>query len=53
MSVLSREWEDGDFIRHHPGCHYYKEPCQWLYEEAAEIFKVKVNEMLFGDAGKK
>lgn len=34
MTVLSREWQDGDFIRHHPGCHYYKEPCQQMYLEA-------------------
>jgi len=24
MTVLSREWQEGDFIKHHPGCHYYK-----------------------------
>jgi len=42
MTVASREWEDGDFIRHHPGCHYYKEPCQQLYLQAATIFEDKV-----------
>lgn len=46
MTVLSREWQDGDFIRHHPGCHYYKEPCQHLYLEAASIFEDKVRELL-------
>jgi hypothetical protein len=38
LSVLSREWEEGDFIKHHPGCHYYKEPCKQLYIEAHNIF---------------
>eukprot|EP00435_Cladocopium_sp_Y103_P045599 s1919_g13.t1 len=34
QSALSRAWQDGDFIKHHPGCHYYKVPCQHLYQEA-------------------
>lgn len=42
MTVLSREWQDGDFIRHHPGCHYYKEPCKWLYQQGQEIFMEKL-----------
>lgn len=46
MTVLSREWEEGDFIRHHPGCHYYKEPCQQLYLQAATIFEDKVRALL-------
>eukprot|EP00929_Paragymnodinium_shiwhaense_P064558 TRINITY_DN32346_c0_g2_i2.p1 TRINITY_DN32346_c0_g2~~TRINITY_DN32346_c0_g2_i2.p1 ORF type:complete len:502 (-),score=124.78 TRINITY_DN32346_c0_g2_i2:154-1659(-) len=41
-TVLSREWQDGDFIKHHPGCHYYKQPCQQLYLEAHSIFIQKV-----------
>ena len=44
QAVLSREWVEGDFIKHHPGCHYYKKPCQWLYAEAANWFKRKVEE---------
>ncbi|KAF4666558.1 hypothetical protein FOZ61_009599 [Perkinsus olseni] len=35
QSVLSREYQDGDFIRHHPGCHYYKLPCQEDFPWAA------------------
>jgi len=41
-TVLSREWQDGDFIKHHPGCHYYKPPCQQMYYEAQQIFIEKV-----------
>ncbi|CAE8643482.1 unnamed protein product [Polarella glacialis] len=41
-TVLSRAWQDGDFIKHHPGCHYYKEPCQDLYSHAQDIFSDKV-----------
>ncbi|CEM19427.1 unnamed protein product [Vitrella brassicaformis CCMP3155] len=36
--VLSREWQEGDFIKHHPGCHYYKKPCQQLYFQAHQYF---------------
>ncbi|KAF4749412.1 hypothetical protein FOZ63_023868 [Perkinsus olseni] len=80
QSVLSREYQDGDFIRHHPGCHYYKLPCQvegsmlprdgscravgdsvamtislersyagssqWLYAEASDIFKEKLQRLI-------
>ena len=46
MTVLSREWVDGDFIRHHPGCHYYKEPCQWLFQEAQEVFTTKLRTLM-------
>mmetsp|Transcript_171 Transcript_171/g.385 ORF Transcript_171/g.385 Transcript_171/m.385 type:complete len:471 (-) Transcript_171:174-1586(-) len=46
MTVASREWVDGDFIRHHPGCHYYKEPCQQLYLQAATIFEDKVRALV-------
>ncbi|CAK9077307.1 unnamed protein product [Durusdinium trenchii] len=42
QTALSRAWQDGDFIKHHPGCHYYKVPCQQLYQEAQEIFWNKV-----------
>jgi len=45
-TVASREWQDGDFIKHHPGCHYYKPPCQQLYVEAHEIFVKKAQAML-------
>lgn len=48
QSVQSREWVDGDFLRHHPGCHYYREPCKWLYKEAQEIFMDKVSRLLQG-----
>lgn len=41
-SVMSRAWQEGDFIKHHPGCHYYLAPCQYLYEEAEEMFRKKV-----------
>jgi len=46
ITVLSREWQDGDFIKHHPGCHYYREPCQQLYLEAAITFEDKVRALL-------
>lgn len=46
ITVASREWEDGDYIRHHPGCHYYKEPCQQLYLQAATIFEDKVRALI-------
>merc|ERR1712048_891174 len=45
ITVLSREWQHGDFIRHHPGCHYYKEPCKWLYSQGQEIFVAKLLEL--------
>ncbi|CAD7946715.1 unnamed protein product [Amoebophrya sp. A120] len=45
MTVLSREWQQGDFVRHHPGCHYYKEPCKWLYAQAHEIFMDNLRNM--------
>merc|ERR1719203_2645248 len=41
-TALSRAWQDGDFIKHHPGCHYYKPPCQYLYSEAQSIFEGKL-----------
>jgi len=41
-TALSRAWTDGDFIKHHPGCHYYKLPCQYLFEEAENTFRSKV-----------
>mmetsp|Transcript_28716 Transcript_28716/g.79042 ORF Transcript_28716/g.79042 Transcript_28716/m.79042 type:complete len:480 (-) Transcript_28716:3-1442(-) len=41
-TVASREWQEGDFIKHHPGCHYYKTPCQQLYYEAHATFVSKV-----------
>ncbi|CAE7368030.1 unnamed protein product [Symbiodinium sp. CCMP2456] len=41
-TALSRAWRDGDFIKHHPGCHFYRLPCQQLYQEAQEIFYNKV-----------
>lgn len=41
-TAMSRAWEEGDFIKHHPGCHYYRPPCQYLYEEAETIFRNKV-----------
>ncbi|CAK8992169.1 unnamed protein product [Durusdinium trenchii] len=44
-TVASREWQDGDFIKHHPGCHYYKPPCQQLYLEAHQIFLGKLQAM--------
>lgn len=46
MTVASREWQEGDFIKHHPGCHYYKEPCKQLYWEAAVSFEDKVRKLL-------
>jgi hypothetical protein len=42
QSVLSREYVDGDFIKHHPGCHYYKVPCQYMFRLAYEEFRTKV-----------
>ncbi|CAL1142580.1 unnamed protein product [Cladocopium goreaui] len=44
-TVASREWQEGDFIKHHPGCHYYKPPCQQLYLEAHENFLRKLQAM--------
>lgn len=41
-TAMSRAWQEGDFIKHHPGCHYYLAPCQWLYDEAESIFRNKV-----------
>eukprot|EP00927_Polykrikos_kofoidii_P023644 TRINITY_DN21710_c0_g1_i1.p1 TRINITY_DN21710_c0_g1~~TRINITY_DN21710_c0_g1_i1.p1 ORF type:complete len:545 (-),score=81.26 TRINITY_DN21710_c0_g1_i1:137-1654(-) len=41
-TALSRAWRDGDFIKHHPGCHYYKAPCQYLFQEAENTFQQKV-----------
>merc|ERR1711879_351969 len=46
MTVASREWQEGDFIKHHPGCHYYKLPCQHLYLQAHEIFVNKVRTLM-------
>ena len=46
-TVASREWQDGDFIKHHPGCHYYKPPCQQLYLEAHQIFLQKLQARRF------
>lgn len=48
QTAMSRAWEDGDFIKHHPGCHYYKAPCQYLFQEAQEIFRNKA--VLVGQA---
>ncbi|CAE7560466.1 MNN10, partial [Symbiodinium pilosum] len=45
-TVASREWQPGDFIKHHPGCHYYKAPCQQLYMEAHSIFVSQVQAMV-------
>ena len=42
QSVLSREYTEGDFIKHHPGCHYYKAPCQYMFQLAYEEFRTKV-----------
>ena len=41
-SVLSREWVEGDFVKHHPGCHYYKQPCQIRFAQAHDYFIEKV-----------
>ena len=49
-AVLSREWVPGDFIKHHPGCHYYRAPCQWMYKEANDWFKDRVRLYLEGQA---
>jgi len=46
MTVLSREWQPGDFIRHHPGCHYYKEPCKHMFVEAQQILVDQVQELM-------
>eukprot|EP00747_Dinoflagellata_sp_TGD_P223469 gnl/TRDRNA2_/TRDRNA2_95028_c0_seq2.p1 gnl/TRDRNA2_/TRDRNA2_95028_c0~~gnl/TRDRNA2_/TRDRNA2_95028_c0_seq2.p1 ORF type:complete len:245 (+),score=45.60 gnl/TRDRNA2_/TRDRNA2_95028_c0_seq2:259-993(+) len=45
QTALSRAWQEGDFIKHHPGCHYYKLPCQYLYEEAERNFATKVQSL--------
>lgn len=37
-SVISREWQPGDFIKHHPGCHYYKKACQDMFFSAHNQF---------------
>eukprot|EP00921_Rhytidocystis_pertsovi_P009596 GHVQ01015494.1.p1 GENE.GHVQ01015494.1~~GHVQ01015494.1.p1 ORF type:complete len:693 (-),score=55.39 GHVQ01015494.1:101-2179(-) len=44
--VLSREWRPGDFIKHHPGCHYYYAECQHLYLEAQQYFASRLNSLL-------
>lgn len=46
QSVISREWEEGDFIKHHPGCHYYKKACQAMYLEAHNHFLTKLDLLL-------
>jgi hypothetical protein len=46
ITVLSREWTAGDFIKHHPGCHYYKEPCKALYVEAHNIFLQELQKLV-------
>lgn len=46
MTAMSRAWEHGDFIKHHPGCHYYLPPCKQLYHEALETFQKKVEILL-------
>jgi hypothetical protein len=46
-AVLSREYTDGDFIKHHPGCHFYKKPCQEMYERAGTEFKSKLNHRVY------
>ena len=45
-AVLSREFQDGDFIKHHPGCHYYKKPCQILYAMAHASFAGKLTNLI-------
>lgn len=47
-TALSRAWQPGDFIKHHPGCHYYKVPCQYLYGEAEHYFETKAQELVSG-----
>lgn len=42
MTAMSRAWVEGDYIKHHPGCHYYKVQCQYLYSEAEAHFVSKV-----------
>uniref|UniRef100_A0A0G4I6L9 Nucleotide-diphospho-sugar transferase domain-containing protein n=1 Tax=Chromera velia CCMP2878 TaxID=1169474 RepID=A0A0G4I6L9_9ALVE len=44
--VLSREWRPGDFIKHHPGCHHYLEPCIRMYMHAADFFKERARALL-------
>lgn len=46
VTAMSRAWEEGDFIKHHPGCHYYRPQCQMLYDEAEAIFRGKANAVL-------
>lgn len=46
VSVLSREWQDGDFLKHHPGCHYYKDPCKQLYLDAHNTFMNHVQQLV-------
>eukprot|EP00386_Alphamonas_edax_P010758 GDKI01034481.1.p1 GENE.GDKI01034481.1~~GDKI01034481.1.p1 ORF type:complete len:370 (-),score=100.41 GDKI01034481.1:599-1708(-) len=48
QAVISREWEEGDFIMHFPGCHYYREQCQELYRKAESIFFEKVKRLIEG-----
>jgi hypothetical protein len=43
-AVISRHYTDGDFVKHHPGCHYYKRPCQDRYAEAQSIFLTKLKQ---------
>lgn len=46
VTAMSRAWEEGDFIKHHPGCHYYRPQCQMLYDEAEAIFRNKASSAL-------
>ena len=39
---LSREWQEGDFMKHHAGCHYSKPDCQQMFVEAHDLFRDKV-----------
>ena len=45
-AVISREHTQGDFIKHHPGCHYYKKPCQDRFTEAHSLFVSKTHKFL-------
>ena len=48
-AVVSREWIEGDFVKHHPGCHYYLEPCQRRFHDAHMSFLHKVKDLVYGD----
>jgi galactosyl transferase GMA12/MNN10 family len=46
QSVLSRAWVEGDFVKHFPGCHYYRKECQYMYYEAHDLFMQKLQEIV-------